>query len=124
MNNLDFAKELATLSTFDKYKIAALVLDRKGNILSFGVNVLKTHPRQKHYAIRAGHPAKEYLHAEIAALVRCRHDPYSLLVVRITGRGLLANSAPCDVCRLAIVEAGIKVVEYSDRTGNLVKEKI
>ena len=109
-----------------KYLITAEIYDRKGNLLSVGRNsytlpsarrlpeAIKTHPLQKRYAIKANQPQKQYLHAEIAALIKCRSlDAYKIVIKRVDKNGNTRLAAPCEVCQLAIKEAGIKVIEYT-----------
>jgi len=98
-----------------KYLITAEIYDRKGNLLSIGKNsYTKTHPLQKRYAVKVNQPQKEYLHAEIAALVKCKsEDAYKIVIKRIDKNGNTKLAAPCEVCQLAIKEAGIKVIEYT-----------
>lgn len=98
----------------EKIVITATVYDRKGNVLSVGKNsYVKTHPKQAHFANKVGLDEKKFLHAEIAALVKCRKTPYKIKVERYgkDGRELMAK--PCPICEMAIKEAGIKVIEYT-----------
>jgi tRNA(Arg) A34 adenosine deaminase TadA len=98
-----------------KQKIVARVYDKKGRLLATGHNsYTKTHPRQAHFARLAGTERKTYLHAEIAAIVRCRYGiPYSIRVERRKANQSLALAKPCSVCMLAIKEAGIKEISYT-----------
>lgn len=76
---------------------------RKGRIVSIGFNsYTKTHPEQKRYAALAGQPNREYLHAELAALLRAPRDADTLVVVRINKAGEPVNAKPCPVCAIAI----------------------
>ena len=76
---------------------------RKNRVVSVGYNsYTKTHPKQAYYAKLAGHPKKEYLHAEIDCLLRAPRDADTLLVVRLNKEGTPVNSKPCPVCALAI----------------------
>jgi tRNA(Arg) A34 adenosine deaminase TadA len=101
-------------SRYTRYVITAYVYDRKGNLLSTGTNsYTKTHPMQKQYATRCGEPLKQYLHAEIAALVKARGEPYEIYIERTAKNGGTALAKPCPICEMAIKEAGIKVVRYT-----------
>ena len=63
---------------------------------------------------------KEYLHAEIGAIIKSgRKVAYAIVVVRMTPGGKFANAKPCPVCQLAIKESGIQEVWYSNDSGNL-----
>ena len=97
-----------------KVHITATIFDKKGKIISFSENsYTKTHPKQAHYANRVGLHHKTFLHAEIAALVKCRKQGYKIKIERYGKKGQPLNARPCPICELAIKEAGIKFVEYT-----------
>lgn len=102
-----------------KYVILAKAYDKRGRLLAVGLNSYrKTSTVQRHYAILAGLPEKEYLHSEIQALLRCKDKtPYRLTVERYTNDGEPALAAPCPVCSLAIRTYGVKVLEYTSSEG-------
>lgn len=96
--------------------ITATIYDKKGRVLAIGHNsYTKTHPTQAQYACKANLPEKVFLHAEIAALVKCRGGkPYKIKIERYDKKyGKPINAEPCPICKLAIKEAGISFVEYS-----------
>jgi tRNA(Arg) A34 adenosine deaminase TadA len=94
--------------------IVATVYNKKGHIIAQARNsYTKTHPKQAKFAALAGNPKAIYLHSEIAALVKCREKPHRISVVRYLKDGTTGNAEPCAICKLAIKEAGIKLVEYS-----------
>ena len=102
------------LTVKGKYKVAASCEDKHGRTLSIATNsYTKTHPTQSRLARKVGFFEKQFLHAEIAALVKCRGVPYRIRVVRVNRQGELRRAKPCLICQLAIKEAGIKLVEYS-----------
>ena len=97
-----------------RYVIKATTYDKRGRVLSTGVNDYdRTHPQQAKWAKLAGHPQKLFLHAEIAALVKCRAEPYKIKIERYDAEGNPKLAKPCPVCELAIRRAGIKFVEYT-----------
>lgn len=99
-----------------KQSITAVIYDKKGRVLSVGANsYTKSHPKQAKYAKKVGMPYKIMLHAEVAALVRCKSldKAYRIVVTRISKKGKFVNAKPCPICALAIQEAGIKVVEWT-----------
>lgn len=114
---------LARQSDF-KYKLAAVVLDERDNPIADGRNARKTHPLQAKHAKKVKQEDKNYLHAEISALVKCRCKPYSILVIRVRNDSSLGMARPCDICLSAIVEAGISKIVYSDTNGNLIEETV
>lgn len=97
-----------------KHNITATVYDRKGKVLSVGRNsYYKTHPKQAHYALLVGEQHRVFLHAEIAALVKCRGVPYKIKIERYGKNGEPRLAKPCPICELAIKEAGIQFIEYT-----------
>jgi deoxycytidylate deaminase len=101
-----------------RYHVGAMSLDSSGKVLSVGFNSYhKTHPRQKKYSLKTGSPDKCYLHAEIASLVKARGLVTSMLVLRMTKGGEIKISKPCRICTMAMKEAGVKQVFYTDREG-------
>ena len=94
--------------------VKATVYDKKGNILSVGYNsYIKTHPYQAALAKKHGKEEQIYLHAEIAALVKVRGEPYEIYVERYYRNGEAALAKPCPICQRAIEEAGVKVVKHT-----------
>lgn len=98
-----------------RYRMAAAVLDRKGKILAIGTNsYVKTHTKQFKYANKLGIGHKAFLHAEISALIKVKNgDPYELVVVRVGNNGELRLAKPCEICEMAIKQAGVKVVRFT-----------
>jgi tRNA(Arg) A34 adenosine deaminase TadA len=95
--------------------ISAIVYDKRGRILSTGQNsYTKTHTLQAKIAERVGISGKHFMHAEIAALVKCDWDKaYRIFVSRYgkDGRPLLAK--PCRICMAAIEMTSIKKIDYT-----------
>ena len=97
-----------------KQHVEATVYNAKGHIIAKGVNSYsKSHPKQAKFAKQAGNPKAVFLHAEIAAIVKCRQKPHRISVIRYMKDGTTGNAKPCAICELAIREAGIKLIEYS-----------
>ena len=99
-----------------KQNITAIIFDKKGRVISVGQNsYVKTHPKQAHFARSVGLPHKQFLHAEIAAIIRCRDlsRAHRMVVTRINRKGRTALAKPCPICESAIKEAGIKEVEWT-----------
>lgn len=111
---LTLAIEIASRLPY-RYKHCAIVTDKKGKILGIGTNsYTKTHPKQRRYSRLAGQPGRDFLHAEVAAIIRSRKgDPYGLYVARADASGKGCNSKPCPVCEEAIREAGIREVIHT-----------
>ena len=99
-------------------RICAVVCDKRGRVLSVGVNsYIKTSPTMKHYAIKAGNPEAQYLHAEVAALLALNYTDknkvYKVSVARVLKNGETGLAMPCPICQLALKDFGIKEVSYT-----------
>lgn len=104
-------------SSQGKFRVGAVLLYR-GRVVATATNsATKTHPFQAKLADRVGRPEKTVLHAEVAALVRCRSQVDTIVVARVDKAGRLRLSKPCPVCALAIREAGIQNVYFSNEQG-------
>lgn len=101
-----------------KQRIVAVVSDKRGRILSVGINSYqKSHPIQAKYAEQAGNPEAQYVHAEISSLIKLKYNDrgraYKIAIARVLKNGKTGLAAPCPVCQVAIVEAGLKSIEYT-----------
>lgn len=98
-----------------KYKLCAIITDKKDNILGIGTNsYTKSHPKQASYAKLCGCSERIYLHAEIDAITRIRSGkPHRIYISRARGKEEVGAAKPCSICELAIREAGIKEVIYT-----------
>lgn len=100
-----------------EFNITAIIYDKRGRVLSIGKNsYIRTHPLQAKWAKKAGQDYhKVYLHAEVAAIVRCRNieKAYKIVVTRFNRDGEPVNCKPCAACQLAIAYSGIKVIEHT-----------
>ena len=117
---MDLAIKVAESSKSRK-KVGAVLLN-KNKPVSQGVNQdTKSHPLQAKLADMVGLSEKIYLHAEISALVRCRSDVDTIVVVRLGGHGgdQLRNAKPCPICSLALKEAGIEHIYHTTDEGFL-----
>ena len=98
-----------------KYDIIAKCYDKRGRLLSVGTNSYeKTHPYQKHCAVMVGHSFKEYLHAEIQAILRAKDQRiHKITVERYNKNGEPMLAKPCPICQYAIGMFNIAEVEYT-----------
>lgn len=97
-------------------QITAVIYDRRGRVLSIGQNsYVKTHPIQAYHARIVGEPYKQFLHAEIHAIVKCPDisKAYRIFVSRWNNNGLAMNAMPCPICMSAINSTGIKHIEHT-----------
>ncbi len=99
-----------------KHSLTAIIYDKKGRVLSVGQNsYVKTHPLQKKFAEKTGNPHKITLHAEIAAIVKCRSlsKAHTIKIFRFDGDGRPGLAKPCKICADAIRAAGIKNIQHT-----------
>lgn len=99
-----------------RFDITAIIYDKRGRVLSIGKNsYVKTHPLQHHHACKVGLPEKQFLHAEIHAISRCKKldRAHRISVMRFDAKGKPSNAKPCPVCESAIRAAGISIVEHT-----------
>jgi tRNA(Arg) A34 adenosine deaminase TadA len=115
---LDVAK-----SSPSKKKVGAILVNKNKVIVSATNLETKSHPIQARFAKRVGLDPKIYLHAEIAALVKCREECDTIIVARVNPQGKIRNSKPCPICSLALQEAGVKNIHYSTNEGFLYEYK-
>ena len=96
--------------------LTAIIYDRKGRVLSIGQNsYIKTHPLQAHHARKVGSEHRIYLHAEIAAIVRCPNisRAWRMQIIRTGRNGQPANAAPCEVCVSALAATPIRHIDHT-----------
>jgi len=96
--------------------ITAIIKDKHGRALSVGHNnYVKTHTMMKLHGQKVGIPFKEYLHAEVAAIVKCKnlHNAYSIHVYRYSKEGAPMIAKPCPICESVIKSAGIKHIYFT-----------
>lgn len=98
-----------------KQAVTAYVYDKRGRLVSLGVNsYTRTHPLQAAYGRRTGRPNAVFLHAELDALLKSRgRDAHRIVVVRINKQGEPCLAAPCPACALAIAEWGVTEIEHT-----------
>jgi len=115
---IDEAIKIAKKSKSESHRVGCVITNKKGKIISIGFNSeTKTHPEQAKFALMNGEINKIFLHAEIHALVRCRDNPYTIHVARLTKGGNVGIAKPCPICQLAIKKAKIKKVIYTNKKG-------
>jgi tRNA(Arg) A34 adenosine deaminase TadA len=99
-----------------KQTLSAVIYDKRGRVISVGQNsYVKTHPLQAKHAAEVGLPDKQYLHAEIHAIVRCKDlsKAHKIFVSRWDKKGNPMLAKPCPVCVSAIEAAGIQLIEHT-----------
>ena len=107
--------------TTHRQEITAIIYDKRGRVLSVGKNsYTKTHRVMAEYAERAGTPYKIFLHAEVAAILKCRNlsKAHKISIFRYGKNGKPALAKPCGICWSAIDSAGIKHIEWTTGENN------
>ena len=99
-----------------KQELTAIIYDKRGMPLSIGRNsYFKTHTYQAKIAKQVGLPEKEFVHAEIDAILKLKHPEkaHRILVTRFGANGQELNAKPCPVCAKAIELAKITIIEHT-----------
>lgn len=109
-----------------RYEVTAYVFDKRRNLIAVAANTYtKTHPLQKHFAQKVGHPEREFLHAEIAALLKCKTKiPHTIKVFRYDNDGFYRCAKPCPICLEAIKAFGVQEIWYTDINHQMVQIKL
>lgn len=118
-NMLNRAIKVASENYFNKnrYNLCAIITDKKNKIISVGCNSYKkSHPTQAYFAEKVGQDNRIFLHAELDALIKIPYGkkPYSIFVARVNKKGKSLLAKPCPICSLAIKDAGIKNIYYTE----------
>lgn len=99
-----------------KQTLTAIIYDKKGRVISIGKNsYTKTHTYQAKMAAKVGKPDAIFLHAEIHAILRCKNleDAHRIFISRYDAQGIPKLAKPCSICEEAIIQSGIRHVEYT-----------
>lgn len=99
-----------------KQDIVAIVYDKRGRVLSVGQNsYTKTHTLQALHARKVGLPEKNFQHAELSAIVKCKDlsKAHKISVFRYTKDGKPANAKPCPICLSLIASTPIQIIEHT-----------
>jgi len=106
-----------------KYLILAKAFDSKGRVIATAWNdYSKSHPAMKYFAEKANVPNKEYLHAEVSALLRAKDKQvWMLSIERYNKDGSMALAKPCKVCQEAIKAFDVKRIKYTTPDGWVVE---
>lgn len=94
----------------------ATVYDKKGRKLSVGYNsYVKTNTYQAKLAEQVGTPDKQFLHAEIAAILKIKKGgkPHKIHIERYNKNGEPMLAKPCPICEIAIKMVNIKIISYT-----------
>lgn len=104
----------AEKSEHPRFRLGA-ILTQGPNILSLGVNKLKTHPLSRPHKRKKGHS----IHAELDAIIGVpRHhlQRATMYVARLLADGSPGMAKPCFPCHSLLTEVGIERVIYTTGT--------
>ena len=103
-----------------KHVVKATCFDRRGRILSVGFNsYTKTHPLMAFFGKMVGITERTYIHAELAALVRCSGKlPARIHIERYRKDGTPGNAKPCSICEKALQAWGVSEITYTTSKEN------
>lgn len=105
----------------NKYAVGALAIDGSGSIISLAFNSYqKTHPMMKQLASKTKRKEAIYLHAEVSALIKSKGQAKTIIVSRLTANNNIALARPCPICQMALKQAKIDQVYYTNNDGELV----
>lgn len=115
LNDLaSFAFPIA-LEVHRSQKHVSLILDKKGNMLSYGQNAVRTHPLAAQYGYRF-----DEVHSELDAYLKIprhlRSNDLTLVNYRFNRFGNLRKSRPCSKC-LLWCHAVFRNIVYTDDYG-------
>lgn len=99
-----------------RHEVTAFIYDKRGRLLSMGKNsYVKTHPMQAEHASAVGRPLQVFMHAEIAAIIKCKDidKAHSIEIFRFDAAGRPANSKPCPICKRALSFTQIKKISHT-----------
>ena len=99
-----------------RQQVTAIIYDKRDRVLSIGQNsYIKSHPVQAKHAKRVGCEHNIYLHAEIAAIIRCSDimRAHKIFITRYTSSGEPTLAKPCKICMSAISATSIKIIEHT-----------
>lgn len=117
------ADEIAETSDC-QHKLACILTDKRGKIISYSSNLRKTHPLMKQIAKKVNQNKKITLHAEIAALVKARRQPHTAYILRKMKKGGYGLAKPCSICSAALEEAGVERVVFTTNYGGFCSMEI
>lgn len=101
--------------THKKFDIRATTYSKNGRPIASAVNSYKkSHPLQYFFACQVGLPEKQFMHAEIAAILKSgKKVIHKIKIERYNRLGEPLLAAPCAICQAAIKAYGIQVIEHT-----------
>lgn len=111
------AKEEMKKSTFYRIKIGCVIV-KGSKILSRGVNIEKSHPKQKYLnkKYRGFNTHNSFIHAELNAILNTNAnlEGATIYLYREDNNGIMCCCKPCPACEFVLKQVGINTVYYTD----------
>ena len=94
------------------FRVGCVLYDKRFRVVGKGYSKRKTHPLQKQLSASHGNPNKEYLHAEVSAILSLRRGakPRYAMLARIGAKGRLLPIDPCPSCLELLQDNGITII--------------
>jgi deoxycytidylate deaminase len=130
---MQFAKRLAidNYGVRNRFKLAALLVYKR-DVISIGLNTMRTHPMQKKYS---RNDESIYLHAEVNCIINAlnhlnKNDLHksTMYIARVkkpkprSAEWIDGNAHPCEGCCSAIEAFGIHRIVYTTDFNNKYEE--
>ena len=113
---LEYAFNIASSIKNNHQRVAAVCSDKKGRIISIGVNSYKkSHPLMVYFAKKAQETEEKcFLHAELNAVLKARGKPiFKISIARALKNGEPGLAKPCPICTEMLKAFGIENIEYT-----------
>jgi tRNA(Arg) A34 adenosine deaminase TadA len=121
---LQYAFNIAGTLKNNHQKIAAVCTDKRGRILSYGVNsYVKSHPLMVYFAKKANDAQEKcFIHAELAAVLKAQNKPiYKISIARMLKTGEPGLAKPCPICSEMLKAFGVQIIEFTTGDPNEVQ---
>lgn len=111
--SLEKALQIAGRSGIRRYKTGAVIVAKKGNVVSVGWSHMTCVHREEYYS----------MHAELHAVLRADRKTLvgsTCFVANVSGKsGAIASAKPCDACAAVLKEAGVVRIVYTTAQGEM-----
>jgi len=118
---LEYAFKLALTIKNNPQSIAAVCTDKKGRIISSGINsYTKSHPLMVYFAKKVNESEEKcFIHAELNAILKARGKPiHKISIARALKTGKSGLAKPCSICEKIIRAFNIRIIEYTSGDDN------
>lgn len=107
--SIELAAHIAERSSIRRHKTGAVIVDRKGELISVGWSHFSAHRMKEYYS----------MHAELHAIIRAGSsikDAAAIYIACYAGKsGNLCVGRPCRLCMAAILDVEIPRIYFTNR---------